>query len=97
MPVLLISGGTRGIGWGIVRAFAQAGWTISTCYHEDETSARRAQEELAAVTSDFLIQKADVTDTRELTDWIEETRKRFGSLDCVIHNAGSTRNARLVN
>lgn len=97
MPVLLISGGTRGIGWGIVRAFARAGWAISTCYHEDETSARRARDELAAFTSDFLIHKADVTDASQLTDWIEETRGRFGPLDCVIHNAGSTRNARLVN
>jgi 3-oxoacyl-[acyl-carrier protein] reductase len=97
MPVLLISGATRGIGWGLLQSFAKAGWAVSTCYHEDEASAEKARPQLKSITPDFLIQKADVTNPRDLDAWIKATRERFSSIDCVIHNAGSTRNARLIN
>jgi 3-oxoacyl-[acyl-carrier protein] reductase len=97
MPVLLISGGTRGIGWGLLQAFAAAGWAVSTCYHEDEASAAEAKAQLAKLTSDFLILKADVTRSSEVNAWIAATRERFSTIDCAIHNAGFTRNARVMN
>jgi 3-oxoacyl-[acyl-carrier protein] reductase len=97
MPVLLISGGTRGIGWGLVQSFAAAGWAVSTCYHEDEASAAEAKDQLAKLTPDFLVMKADVTRAGDVNAWVQATRERFSTLDCVIHNAGFTRNARLVN
>ncbi|HVM32039.1 MAG TPA: SDR family oxidoreductase [bacterium] len=97
MPVLLISGGTRGIGWGLTQAFARAGWAVSTCYHQDEASAESARAGLQVLTPDFLVQKADVTRAEDLQAWIDATRRRFSSIDCVIHNAGATHNARLLN
>ena len=97
MPSVLVTGGTRGIGLALCRAFAKAGWSLATCYHQDEASAESARGELSGLTREFLISKADVTGEEVISQWVQEAHQKFGRLDCVIHNAGSTLNARILN
>ena len=97
MPSVLITGGTRGIGLTLCKAFAPKGWAISTCYHQDEESASQAAKELSALTSQFLISKCDVSVESEVSALVQSTLEKHGSLDCMIHNAGATWNARLLN
>jgi 3-oxoacyl-[acyl-carrier protein] reductase len=97
MPSVLITGGTRGIGLALCKAFAQKGWTVSTCYHQDEESASQAAKELSALTSKLLISKCDVSIESEVSELVQSTLEKHGPLDCAIHNAGATWNARLLN
>ena len=97
MPVVLITGGTRGIGLELAQAFARAGWALSTCYHEDEASALTAQTLLSALSDQIWVSRVDVTVPEEVQAWVEASQERFQSIDCVIHNAGFTRNTRLIN
>jgi 3-oxoacyl-[acyl-carrier protein] reductase len=97
MPSILITGGTRGIGLSLCKAFAQKGWAVSTCYHQDEESASQAEKELSALPPPFLITKCDVSVESEVSVLVQSTLEKHGSLDCVIHNAGATWNARLLN
>jgi 3-oxoacyl-[acyl-carrier protein] reductase len=97
MPVVLITGGTRGIGLELARAFARAGWALSTCYHEDEASALTAQTQLSALSDQTWVSQVDVTVPEEIQAWVKASQERFQSIDCVIHNAGFTHNTRLIN
>jgi 3-oxoacyl-[acyl-carrier protein] reductase len=97
LPSILITGGTRGIGLALCEAFAREGWGVSTCYHQDEASAAAAREKLSALTGDLLLAKADVTQVEGASGLVERAVERWGSLDCLVHNAGATWNARLLN
>ncbi len=97
MQSVLVTGGTRGIGLALCKAFAQKGWAVSTCYHQDEESASQAAKELSSLTSRFFISKCDVSIENEVSSLTQSTMEKHGVLDCVIHNAGATWNARLLN
>lgn len=97
MPVLLITGGTRGVGLFMGKAFAQKGWSVASCYHEDAESARSASQEFSGLTRDFWLAKCDVSDGGQVAKLVEGVLEKWGRLDCAIHNAGATWNARLLN
>ncbi len=97
MPSVLITGGTRGIGLALSKAFAQKGWTVAACYHQDEASAAQASQELSSITPKFFLSKCDVSVESEVSGLVQFALEKLGSLDCVIHNAGATWNARLLN
>lgn len=97
MPSVLITGGTRGIGLAFGKAFLQKGWKVTACYHEDEAAAGEAAREMAAIGPGHSLVRCDVAQADSVGQMVEETREKWGSLDCVIHNAGATWNARILN
>jgi 3-oxoacyl-[acyl-carrier protein] reductase len=94
---ILITGGTRGIGLALCKAFARKGWQVASCYHEDEASAQAARDEMSKLTQDFLLLKGDVSLEEPVGEMVKAVIEKFGRLDCVIHNAGFTLNARLLD
>ena len=96
-PSVLITGGTRGIGLALVKKFLEKNWSVSTCYHQDEEDAKKAQDELSVIGPHFSITKSDITHAVSVNQLVQDTLSKWGRLDCVIHNAGSTQNARLIN
>jgi 3-oxoacyl-[acyl-carrier protein] reductase len=95
--ILWISGGTRGIGRAVTSAFLSAGWLVASCWHSDEGSARETAALFASHGDRFALGRCDVTDADEVRAWAREAVERWGPPDCVIHNAGSTVNAPLLN
>jgi 3-oxoacyl-[acyl-carrier protein] reductase len=96
-PSVLITGGTRGIGLALVKKFLQKKWSVSTCYHLDEEDAKKTQDELSVIAPHFSLTKNDITDEDSVIQLVQDTLAKWRRLDCVIHNAGSTQNARLIN
>jgi 3-oxoacyl-[acyl-carrier protein] reductase len=85
----LVTGGTRGVGLGIVLALARAGANVVTCYRQDGEAAQALARELKSTGGDHLLVQADVTAPDEVADLVSQARERFGSLQAVVNNAGA--------
>jgi NAD(P)-dependent dehydrogenase (short-subunit alcohol dehydrogenase family) len=81
---VVVTGGTRGIGEGCVRAFAEAGADVAFCGRD--VDAGRALE--AALGGRAVFVKADVALDADRRALIEVAAGRFGRLDCLVNNAG---------
>lgn len=80
--VVLVTGGVRGVGAGVSKAFLAAGATVVTC-------ARRpgdAPLEAAGRTADYL--PCDVRDADAVQALIDTVVERYGRLDHLVNNAG---------
>lgn len=80
--VVLVTGGTKGIGKGIAQAFLAAGATVVVC-------GRQQPEELPAAsgrTADFIA--CDVREAQAVKDLIDAVKTRHGRLDVLVNNAG---------
>jgi len=84
----LITGGTKGIGYGIAAAMLEHGMNVAITSRK-KTSAEAAAKKLAKTGSDSVIGiKADVRDLKSQKEAIKQTIKEFGALDVLIANAG---------
>ncbi|HYQ52976.1 MAG TPA: SDR family oxidoreductase [Pseudomonas sp.] len=85
--VVLVTGGTKGIGAGIARCFLAAGARVIVC-------GRTAPEQLPDVgeaRADFLA--ADVRDQAALEGLFDTVRREYGRLDVLVNNAGGSPSA----
>ncbi len=82
---VLVTGASRGIGEGIVRAFSKAGARIFFHYRSDPELAERVASELAGEIHLF---RADLSNDGQLAGMFAAIRKEFGGLDCAVNNAG---------
>uniref|UniRef100_A0A4X2KXY6 Hydroxysteroid 17-beta dehydrogenase 14 n=1 Tax=Vombatus ursinus TaxID=29139 RepID=A0A4X2KXY6_VOMUR len=87
--VVLVTGGARGIGAGIVRAFVENGAKVIIC-DKDESGGQALEKELCLVQppAGAVFIRCDVTREREVEALLFETLERFGRLDCLVNNAG---------
>src|SRR4051794_16141240 len=85
---VLITGGTRGIGRGIVTAFAQAGANVVTCYRSEGEHVESLARELKELPGEAHLIRADVAEQADIDRLIEECKVRLGGLDTVVNNAG---------
>lgn len=84
--VVIITGGTKGIGLGCVRTFLDAGSKVVFCArNQDEGDALEA--ELRSKGDAFFV-KCDVSKTGEIQGLIDKTVGKYGQIDCLINNAG---------
>ncbi|MEU7985021.1 SDR family NAD(P)-dependent oxidoreductase [Streptosporangium canum] len=84
----LVTGGSRGIGRGIVLGLAHAGADVVTCYRTESEAVTSLARELKETGGDHQLVKADVSDPAEVDALVEDCRTSLGSLDVVVHNAG---------
>ncbi|MGH3921974.1 MAG: SDR family NAD(P)-dependent oxidoreductase [Pseudonocardiaceae bacterium] len=84
----LVTGGSRGIGRGIVLSLARAGADVVTCYRTEGEAVATLARELKETSGDHHLVKADVSDPAEVDTLIAACRTALGSLDVVVHNAG---------
>lgn len=83
---VLVTGGTRGIGRAIARAFAENGARLALLYRSDAASAEATLAELAG--GGHIAIKADVADPDQVENAVNEVVAAFGRLDIVVNNAG---------
>jgi 3-oxoacyl-[acyl-carrier protein] reductase len=87
-PVALVTGGTRGIGLGIARALARAGWDLALSGLRSAAEVASVIDELAGMGADVHYCSADVTRHDDRARLIECVEQRFASLNSLVNNAG---------
>jgi NAD(P)-dependent dehydrogenase (short-subunit alcohol dehydrogenase family) len=84
---VIVTGGTRGIGSGIARAFLAAGAQVLVCGRTEPT-ADTPLPTVAGRTAAFA--RVDVRDPAQAQRLVEDAVTRFGRVDVVISNAGGS-------
>ncbi len=93
--VAVVTGGGRGIGKSIVLALAHQGCNVVITDIDIKTAEKTTQEaEKLGVRA--LAVKADISVSKEVDGFVDETMKQFGHIDILVNNAGITRDNLLI-
>jgi len=94
----LVTGGSRGIGRGIVLAFAREGADVAINYRRDAEAARETAAQVVALGRRAEVYQADVADWPAVETMFNAAGKAFCGFDIVVANSGvASRTASLVN
>jgi len=88
---VLVTGGSRGIGKAIVKAFADSGANVVINYVSSEKSANELVEEILNAGGKALAVQADVSKFLDAERLIEKSIEAFGKIDVLINNSGITK------
>lgn len=86
--VVLITGGSRGLGLAMAREFAEQGARLALC-SRDPDELDRALSDLAAREAEAAGVVCDVTDQAQVRQMVEAFRWHFGRIDVLVNNAGT--------
>ena len=87
--VAIVTGGTRGIGYAIVKKYATEGATVILCGSRQETAEkalRQLQEELPGVKADAIWPV--LTNKAEVEAAFSAVKDKYGKIDILVNNAG---------
>ena len=87
MSVLIVTGGSRGIGAGIVRAAAAAGWKVAFSYREQAAAAEAMVAEIKAAGGVALAVQADTAEEPDVLR-LFDAAAALGPVTGVVNNAG---------
>ena len=90
---VIVTGGTRGIGAGIVESFLQKGATVIATYSGNDEAARNFKEKNAAFGNKLVLKKFNVSSTQEVEAFFADYEKEFPSLEVLVNNAGIRRDS----
>lgn len=85
---IIVTGGSRGIGAGIVKLLAEEDNNIVLNYNKSEENAKKIQKECTDLGKNVEIFKADVTNREEVKRLVEFTIQKYKKIDVLINNAG---------
>jgi len=94
---VLITGGTRGIGYQIVEEYAKCNANVAYIYSSSVEKAKEIDADLnARMTGKIRGYQADVTDGAAIKNVIEQIKTDFGGIDILVNNAGIIRDCYLM-
>ncbi|MGF6597022.1 NAD(P)-dependent dehydrogenase (short-subunit alcohol dehydrogenase family) [Paraburkholderia sp. GAS448] len=88
--VVLITGGSKGIGLACARAFATEGARVAIV-SRDPANLARAREQLANEGLHVHLTRADLHEPHSATDVVEEVSEAVGPIDILINSAGAAK------
>jgi 3-oxoacyl-[acyl-carrier protein] reductase len=86
---VLVTGGNRGIGLAIARAFADNGDKVAVTYRSGEPPADLVEQGVLAV-------RCDITDTEQVEQAFKEVEENHGNVEVLVANAGITKDQLLM-
>jgi len=93
---VLITGGSRGIGKGIVETFSKHGAQVGFTYNSSQQPADELVEKLANSGTKAKAYQSDASDFEQAEQLIKDFVEDFGSIDVLINNAGITKDNLLM-
>jgi 3-oxoacyl-[acyl-carrier protein] reductase len=84
----LVTGGSRGIGRGIVLALAAAGANVAINYLTKKDEAEKLAAEITALGVKGFAVAGDVSKHEQVAMMFNDVKNRFGNLDILVNNAG---------
>lgn len=94
--VALVTGGSRGIGEAIVRAFVDAGAAVAFTYISSSTRADALVEELSGEGVTIKALQSDASSFEQAEALIKSVLDEFGRIDILVNNAGITRDTLML-
>jgi len=87
-PVILITGGSRGIGAATAILAAQRGYDVAFTYQSNATAANEVAEKIRATGRKALMLQADVAVEANVLSVFKQVDAQMGRLDALVNNAG---------
>jgi NAD(P)-dependent dehydrogenase (short-subunit alcohol dehydrogenase family) len=86
-PLILITGGSRGIGAATARLAAAQGYDVAINFISDESSALAVAANVEAVGRQALPVRADSADPAQVAQLFAAIDRKFGRIDALVNNA----------
>lgn len=90
--VVLVTGGSRGIGAGIARRFAAEGYRVAIGYRSGQAAADKAIGEIAAAGAQGIAVAGDVSKPEDAKAMVAQVVARFGHINVLANCAGIAEN-----
>jgi NAD(P)-dependent dehydrogenase (short-subunit alcohol dehydrogenase family) len=84
----VVTGGNKGIGLGIVTAFAQQGANIAILARDEESGKKVIADLSAKYGGKYAFYKTDITDYENCKATVSAVIADFGNIDILVNNAG---------
>ncbi|MBX5460337.1 MAG: SDR family oxidoreductase [Steroidobacteraceae bacterium] len=95
-PVILVTGGSRGIGAATARLAAKRGYNVALTYANNESAAARVADEIRVMGRQSLALRANVASEEDVARAFAAVDEKLGRLSAVVINSGITgHNSRL--
>jgi 3-oxoacyl-[acyl-carrier protein] reductase len=92
----IVTGGTRGIGYGIVKELAANGCSVIFTYQSSEETAKKIEQELTSESVKVFGFKADASSFTAAEETVKFALEKLGGLDILVNNAGITKDGLLL-
>jgi len=86
--LVLVTGGSRGIGRACCERLARAGANIAINYNSREDAALETASRVEAAGGKAMIVQADVTDEQAVNAMVAQVNEKLGPIDMLVNNAG---------
>lgn len=94
--IVVVTGGTRGIGKAIAEAFLKAGAYVVGIYAENIKAAEKFGQENSHFSSRFELVQCDVSNETEVQQLFANLEMKFDCIDILVNNAGVRRDSVLA-
>lgn len=87
-PLILITGGSRGIGAATARLAAAQGYDVAITFVSDESAALAIAADVEAAGRRALAVRTDSADPEQVAQLFTAIDREFGRIDVLVNNAG---------
>ncbi|MCG7547058.1 SDR family oxidoreductase [Pseudoalteromonas sp. Of7M-16] len=88
MKVVLITGGSRGIGAASAKSLAAKGYVVAINYKSNHQAAEQVRKEILSAGGKAELFQADVSDEQQVVDMFKAIQMRLGLVTHLVNNAG---------
>jgi NAD(P)-dependent dehydrogenase (short-subunit alcohol dehydrogenase family) len=85
--VAIVTGGAKGIGWGVVKVLVQEGARVVVADWDGKKGEETA-EEMRKAGGDAIFVQTDVSQEEQVKKMVQETLDRYGKIDILVNDAG---------